>query len=264
MTASGDDTTAIQLTVDGSIAWMTLNRPDRMNALDGAAWQLLRRRIADVASADEIRVLVVRGAGGNFCAGADVQAARSGAHPLQRMRMITDAVRELFELPIPTIAAVEGVAVGAGWNIALACDFVLSTDTARFSQIFARRGLSVDCGGSWLLPRIVGMQQAKRLLYLAEMLSAQEALSLGLVLSASPADELDAAVADLAGRLALAPPAAVRLDKELINSTWTTSFPDQLLRENAAQAINFATDAPIARAAIAQKETPVFEGKWQL
>lgn len=258
------NTETIDLRVVDGVAHLTLNRPDRMNALDRESWLLLREQIARIAADSSIRVVVVRGTGGNFCAGADVQAARSTDHPLHRMRTITDAIRDLFDLPVPTVAAVEGAAVGAGWNLALACDFVLSTDDARFSQIFARRGLSVDCGGSWLLPRIVGMQQAKRLLYLAEMIPAPEAQALGLVLQRAPQEEFEAMVESFLARLVTAPPIALRLNKELVNATWMTSFDDQLLRENAAQTVNFATDAPAARAALAKKETPIFEGRWQL
>ncbi|KRA26079.1 hypothetical protein ASD65_13095 [Microbacterium sp. Root61] len=256
---------SVEFAQEGGVARITLNRPDRMNALDREAWGLLHSAISEVKSNPDIRVVVLRGAGANFCAGADVRAASQRTeHPLQRMRTISDVVRDLFELPVPTIAAVDGVAVGAGWNLALACDFLIATDRARFSQIFARRGLSADCGGSWLLPRIVGMQKAKRLLYLAEMLSASEAYALGLVLKVCAAEAFADEVESLVGKLVVAPPAAISQDKELINATWGMSFSEQLLRENAAQAVNFATDGPIARRAIASGEQPVFEGKWQL
>lgn len=262
-----DDTTSpdpIELTVDGPIARITLNRPERMNAMDRPAWARLRERIAEVAGSPEIRVAIVRGNGRNFCAGADMRAGPMPDHPLRHMRAISDPVKDLFELSIPTIAAVHGAAVGAGWNIALACDFVICTDDARFSQIFARRALSVDTGGSWILPRLVGMQQAKRLLYLAEMISAEEALGLGLVLRTVPAEELETEVDAFAARLAAAAPVTLRLNKELVNGTWEASFAEQLLRENIAQNVNFATDVPAARAAIERNEEPVFEGKWQL
>ncbi|MFT4230696.1 MAG: enoyl-CoA hydratase-related protein [Microbacterium sp.] len=254
----------VGLEIDGSIARITLNRPERRNAMNRAAWARLRERVAEVAADSSVRVAIVRGAGPSFCAGADMKAGPMPDHPLRHMRAISDPVRELFELPIPTVAAVQGAAVGAGWNIALACDFVVCADDARFSQIFARRALSVDTGGSWLLPRLVGMQQAKRLLYLAEMISADEALALGLVLRVVPAAELDAEVTAFARRLAAGAPATLRLNKELVNGTWEASLAEQMLRENVAQAVNFATDVPAARAAIERGEEPVFEGKWQL
>lgn len=249
---------------DGAIATVTLDRPAKMNALDGEAWDALGNAVSALQADPSVRAIVLRGAGGNFCAGADVSAARAPEHPLRRMRRITDVVRTLFEAPVPTIAAVDGVAVGAGWNIALACDFVVATDRARFSQIFAKRGLSVDCGGSWLLPRIVGLQAAKRLLYLAEMIPAAEAHAMGLTHAITTVDEHDAVVAELAARLAAAPPVALAQNKSLLNESFGATFAEQLLRENTAQSINFATDAPTARAAIAAKTQPVFEGRWQL
>lgn len=260
--ASSSD--SVQLRIDGAIARITLNRPERLNAIDRPTWARLRERIAEVAGNPEIRVAVVNGNGRGFCAGADVRAGPMRDHPLRHMRAISDPVRDLFELPIPTIAAVHGVAVGAGWNIALACDFVICTDDARFSQIFARRALSVDTGGSWILPRIVGMQQAKRLIYLAEMISAEEAQALGLVLRTVPADDLEQEVDAFAARLATSPTVTLRLNKELVNGTWEASFAEQLVRENTAQTVNFATDVPAVRTAIERNEEPVFEGKWQL
>lgn len=257
-------TDPVELEVDEGVAWITLNRPDRLNAMDRPAWKRLRERVAQVADDSTVRAAVVRGAGRGFCAGADMRAGPMVDHPLRHMRAISDPVRDLFDLPIPTVAAVHGVAVGAGWNIALACDFVICTEDARFSQIFARRALSVDTGGSWLLPRLVGIQQAKRLLYFGEMISAQEALSLGLVLRTFTAESFDEEVAAFAKRLALAPTVTLRLNKELVNGTWEASLADQMLRENAAQAINFATDVPAVRAALEKNEEPVFDGKWQL
>jgi enoyl-CoA hydratase/carnithine racemase len=250
---------------DGAIATITLNRPAKMNALDGDAWALLDSILETVQNDDSVRVVILAGAGDNFCAGADVSAPRTAnAHPLRRMRSITDVVQRLFELPVATIARVDGVAVGAGWNIALACDFVIASDRSRFSQIFGRRGLSADCGGSWLLPRIVGPQVAKRLLYLAEMIPASEAAELGLVLEFCSIEQLEQTVIEFASRLATVAPVALAQNKALLNSSWTSTFAEQLIRENTAQVVNFGTDGAVARAALAKGENPHFEGKWQL
>jgi enoyl-CoA hydratase/carnithine racemase len=260
-----DDGAPVLLTRDGAITTITLNRPTKMNALDLDAWVALSAAVAEVKDDDTTRALIVRGAGGNFCAGADVRArGQRVLHPLHRMQIITDTVRDLFALPVPTIAAVDGVAVGAGWNIALACDFVVATERSRFSQIFARRGLSVDTGGSWLLPRLVSMQVAKRLLYLAEMLNAPEVHALGLLAEICATEALDEVVDALTTKLVAAAPVAIELDKQLLAASFSSTFAEQLDRENQAQLINFATDAPAARAAIANSETPIFEGKWQL
>src|SRR5262249_3768753 len=126
-----------------------------------------------------------------------------------KLRRLTDVALALHDLTIPTIAKVNGVAVGAGWNLALGCDFVVATPESRFCQVFSKRGLSVDLGGSWLLPKLVGLQQAKRLGLLAETIDADEARSLGLVTWVKPAAEIDAFVADLAARLASGPPVAL-------------------------------------------------------
>ena len=170
---------------ESGVLTLTLNRPERRNAIDGPMWEALRAGFERARDDPETRVVVITGAGGAFCAGADLSAKREG-HPLDRMRSINEIALLLHELPKPTVARVDGVAVGAGWNLALGCDLVVATPTSRFSQIFAKRGLSLDFGGSWLLPRLVGMQQAKRLALLAEMIDATEAERLGLVTWVTP------------------------------------------------------------------------------
>jgi enoyl-CoA hydratase/carnithine racemase len=161
------------------------------------------------------------------------------------------------------VAKVEGVAVGAGWNLALGCDLVVSSRTARFSQIFAKRGLSLDLGGSWLLPKIVGLQQAKRLALLAEIIGAEEAEKLGLVTYLVEPGELDGFTADLAKRLADGPPVALRQSKQLLNENADRTMRDALSSEARTQAINFATeDAPAAFTAFMEKRDPEFTGKW--
>ena len=140
---------------------------------------------------------MITGAGGAFCSGADI-ATPEDIHPRHKLRRLTEVALALHELTVPTVAKVTGVAVGAGWNLALGCDFVVATPESRFCQIFSKRGLSVDLGGSWLLPKLVGLQQAKRLVLLADMIDAEEARSLGLVTWIKAADEIDAFVAELA------------------------------------------------------------------
>jgi enoyl-CoA hydratase/carnithine racemase len=179
------------------------------------------------------------------------------------MRVLSDVALRLHELPIPTIAQVDGVAVGAGWNLALGCDFVVATPEARFSQIFARRGLSLDLGGSWLLPKLVGLQQAKRLALLGDLIDAFEAHSLGLVTWVVPAGELDHFVGELGARLAAGPPIALAQTKALLNEGADRTLRDAVANEARAQAMNFATaDAPEAKAAFAAKRTPKFTGQW--
>ena len=161
------------------------------------------------------------------------------------------------------IAKVNGDAVGAGWNLALGCDLVAATPESTFSQIFSKRGLSVDLGGSWLLPKIVGLQQAKRLVLLAETIDAAEAHALGLVTWMVGAGEIDAFVADVADRLAAGPPVALAHSKALLNEGVDRTMRDALANEARAQVGNFATvDSAEAYAAFAEKRDPSFTGQW--
>jgi 2-(1,2-epoxy-1,2-dihydrophenyl)acetyl-CoA isomerase len=247
----------------GGVRTLTLNRPHRKNAIDAPLWAALRDALTAVRDDPGVRVLVLAGAGGAFCAGADISGGLADTHPLAKMRPLNDVALLLHELPTPTIAKVTGVAVGAGWNLALGCDLVAATPEATFSQIFARRGLSVDCGGSWLLPRLVGMQQAKRLALLAEMIDADEAYRLNLVTWVVPAAEIDPFVAGVAARLVAGPPVALAQTKALLHEGADRTMRDALANETRAQAVNFAgADAPEAFAAFAGKRPPVFTGRW--
>jgi enoyl-CoA hydratase/carnithine racemase len=259
-----DPDSPVLVTRDGQTATLTLNRPASKNAIDDQSWYLLSAALADLAADSGVRVVVVTGAGGNFCAGADLAKKAHDEHPNSRMRRIGNVAIALNELPKPVIAKVDGVAAGAGWNIALACDFIVASANARFCQIFARRGLSVDFGGSWLLPRIAGLQQAKRLALLADMIDAEEALRLGLVTWVKPARELDAFVAALAQRLAALPPVALAQSKALLNQGANQTLREAIDNETRAQAVNYATeDAPAALQAFIDKtEPPDFTGRW--
>ncbi|WP_433710477.1 enoyl-CoA hydratase/isomerase family protein [Nocardia sp. CA-084685] len=240
---------------------LILNRPHRKNAIDAELWHALADALRAAAADRTVRALVLTGAGGAFCSGADISVP-DNAHPVYRMRALTDVALLLHELPLPTVAKVTGVAVGGGWNLALGCDLVVATPESRFSQIFARRGLSLDLGGSsWLLPKLVGLQQAKRLALLGEMIDAEQARDLNLVTWVVPAHEIDTYVTDLATRLAAGPPVALAQTKALLNADHT--LREALAGEAAAQGLNFATaDAPEAFAAFAEKREPQFDGRW--
>jgi enoyl-CoA hydratase/carnithine racemase len=241
---------------------LTLNRPDRKNAINPQLWGELADTLRTAARDRDLRVLVITGAGGAFCSGADISAP-DDVHPQQKLRRLTDVALALHELAVPTIAKVTGVAVGAGWNLALGCDFVVATPESQFCQIFSQRGLSVDLGGSWLLPRLVGLQQAKRLVLLAETIDAAEAHSLGLVTWVKSSDEIDAFVDELAGGLAAGPPFALSQSKGLINDGANATLREALANEARAQPGNFATaDSVEAYAAFAAKRTPTFTGRW--
>ncbi len=251
----------IDLQRDGAIATVTLNRPARKNAMTHQTWHRLREVLTEVAVDPSVRVVVVTGAGGDFCAGADL-TGDGGDALIAGMQVVGATARALFELPKPTIAKVDGVAVGAGANMALACDLVVASERARFSEIFARRGLSLDFGGSWLLPNRVGMAKAKELALLAEMVDAPRALELGLANRVVPVAELDAFVDDWARRLAAGPPVALALTKSLLDNGVGKTFAQAIEGESTAQAVNLASeDAKEAFAAFREKREPVFRGR---
>ena len=136
---------------------LTLNRPRRKNAINRELWIALAEALTAAGDDQGVRAVVITGAGGAFCSGADISTP-DDSHPVHKLQRLTDVAPALHELPVPTIAKVTDVAVGAGWNRALGCDLVVATPESTFSQIFAKRGLSLDLGGSWLLPKIVGLQ----------------------------------------------------------------------------------------------------------
>jgi 2-(1,2-epoxy-1,2-dihydrophenyl)acetyl-CoA isomerase len=176
--------------------------------------------------------------------------------------MIGQAALALHALPKPTIAKVDGVCVGAGCNLALGCDLVVASDRARFSEIFAKRGLSIDFGGSWLLPRRIGLHKAKELALLADIIDADEADRIGLVNRVVPVADLDSFVADWAARLAAGPPLALSLTKSLLDESMSMSMAEALEREAAAQAVNSASeDGREAVLAFLNKRDAHFSGR---
>ena len=243
---------------------LTLNRPRRKNAINPELWVALRDALHAAGRDRGVRALVLAGAGGSFCSGADISVA-DDVHPNQKLQRLTDVALALHELAIPTIAKVTGVAVGAGWNLALGCDFVVATPESTFCQIFSERGLSIDLGGSWLLPKLVGLQQAKRLALLAETIDAEEAYGLNLVTWVVSGADVDAFVDDLADRLAGGPPIALAHTKALLNEGAGSTLRGALASEARAQVGNFATaDAAAAYAAFAERREPSFTGRWAL
>ena len=247
------------------IVTVTMNRPAKRNAANTVMWRELRDSFDDIASRHEDRVMVLTGAGGAFCSGADLSdlAGPNGeVDPRTLMRQIGEVALALHRLPKPTIAKVNGMAVGAGCNMALACDLVVASDGARFCEIFSRRGLSLDFGGSWLLPRLVGLHRAKELSYFGDMVSAQLAVELGLINRVVPAAELDGFSLDWAQRLAAGPPAAVSMTKSMLNRSFEVSLGQALDDEAQAQAINFSSqDAAEGLAAFVERRQPRFQGR---
>jgi 2-(1,2-epoxy-1,2-dihydrophenyl)acetyl-CoA isomerase len=257
----------LDVTRDGDIVTVTMNRPEVMNAMTGSMFNEFGRIFRDLHSDGTVRAIVLTGAGGNFCSGADVggQSERASgvvaSNPLRNLRRIKASAQALHECQHPVVAKVFGVAAGAGLNMALGCDLVYAADTARFSEIFARRGLTIDFGGSWVLPRRVGLHRAKELALLAEVIDAAEADRIGLVNRIVAEADLDAHVADVVGRIAAGPPLALSMSKALLNNGGQTSMSQALEAEGQAQATNFGTqDTREAAQAWIEKRQPEFEG----
>ena len=245
------------------IVTVTMNRPEKKNAITAAMTEDLTSLFREVARSQDDRVLVLTGAGGDFSSGADLtdSASLSGSS-LYHMRRISELALALHSIPQPTIAKVPGVAAGMSVNLAFGCDLVVASDQARFSEIFARRGLALDCGGSWLLPRRVGLHKAKELAFFADVLSASEAQEMGLINRVIPAGELDKVVDEWASRLAAGPPLALSMIKSQLDAGLSSSLEEALEREAVSQSVNFTTaDTAEAMAAFVQKRDPKFTGR---
>ena len=255
----------IEVTRASGIVTITLNRPAKKNAANAQMWDELLETFRAIASSADDRVVVLTGAGGEFCAGADLSGgspSAAGRHPLASMRHVGDVALALHRLPIPTIAKVRGVAVGAGCNMALGCDLVVASENARFSEIFARRGLSIDFGGSWVLPRIIGMHRAKELALFADIIDSAEAERLGLVNRVLPDSEIDGFVDVWAARLAAGPPIALAMTKRMLDNSMQVTLEEALDDEGVAQTVNFGTaDTMEALKAFLEKREPKFEGR---
>jgi len=255
----------LQVGRSGGVVTVTFDRPERRNAINGTMWDELAEVARTVTASAEDRCVVLTGAGGAFCSGADLGGEAGGngarAHQLTTMRRINAVVQAWHDLPRPTIAKVTGVAAGVGFSLALGCDLVVASPEARFSAIFAKRGLSLDGGLSWLLPRTIGRHRAKELALFADILGADEAQQLGIVNRLVPTDEIDAFVDDWAARLAAGPPIALAMTKRMLDRSFDQTFEQALDDEARCQTVNFGTaDTTEAIAAFLQKRPPQFSG----
>lgn len=246
------------------IVTITLDRPHKKNAINTVMWDELLATANEIVRSSDDRCVVLTGSGGDFCSGADLSGDGGGPtnHQLANMRGINAVLQAFHELPQPTIAKIDGVVAGVGLSFALGCDLVVATEEARFSTIFAKRGLSLDGGQSWLLPRIVGMHRAKELALFADVLPAAEVLSMGLINRVVPADAIDDLVATWAARLAAGPPIALAMTKRMLNRSFEQSFEQALDDEARCQTVNFGTqDTVEAITAFIQKRDPKFSGR---
>ena len=257
----------VDLSIAGAVAKIVLNRPEKLNALSLEMRQSLCEHLAQLRYDDAVRVVIVTGAGRAFCSGADVDRMAGQQHDLragrQRMQQGAHAfIRALHAIEKPVIAAVRGPAVGIGWSIALACDLVVASQTARFSQIFRRIGLAPDGGAIWFLTRRLGMARAKELVFSARFVEAEEALALGLVNHVVEDDQLMARTEELAADLAEAPTFALGLAKKLFHAAVGPSLDDYLDLESLVQPqLHLTEDNGEGVAAFREKRAPKFIGR---
>jgi 2-(1,2-epoxy-1,2-dihydrophenyl)acetyl-CoA isomerase len=271
----------IEVERDGGVWTITINRPERRNALDGASRDALVSALREARSDPDVRAVLLTGAGGSFCSGADlgggggnrstpaapaaaappggidqraaVEALRNGAQTL---------LRTLWELDKPTVAAVDGPAAGVGAHLALACDLVVMAQGARLIEVFSRRGLVLDAMGAYLLPRLVGLGRAKQIVFLAEDIGAEQAMQWGLAQYVTEPDQLLEEAQALAARLAKGPTRALGLSKGLLNRSFESSLDQSLLDEALAVALNTANaDMREGMIAFMQRRPAEFSGR---
>ena len=269
MSALDTGTEDLLATVEDGVATLTLNRPDRRNALSPAMLDALERVLAQVEADDAVGAVVLTGAGGAFCAGGDVKgfAERQPGPPpagqLQRQRRSQAATSgRLWQMAKPTLAVLPGPAAGAGLSLALSCDLRWAADTAVLTTAFAKVGLSGDYGSAWFLTRLVGPAKARELLYLSPRLSAAEALELGLVNAVVPAADLPEQAGEVARRLAQGPRVALELMKENVRMAESLPLADYLDVEVSHHLHTFETeDHREAAQAFVEKRDPQFQGR---
>ncbi len=266
------------LLIDDSngVRTLTLNRPERKNSVSPELREELLAALDEARTMDEVRCVVITGAGDAFCSGVDLgksgatKGAAEGERRAPDLRLIRESMKRgmqrvitaIWELDKPVIASVNGVAAGGGAQLALVCDLVLAAETARFIEIFVKRGLAIDSGGGWLLPRLVGLAKAKELVFFGDAVSASEAASIGLVNRVVPDAELAALTTEWATKLAAGATRAIGLSKRLLNHSYEIDLASALDEEASAQALNSQNDDfKEGVRAFMEKRPPEFKGR---
>jgi 2-(1,2-epoxy-1,2-dihydrophenyl)acetyl-CoA isomerase len=264
---------AILLEKEDGVTTITLNRPDALNAIDMQLREELIAALKEVSEDEDVRAVLITGAGRAFCAGGDVklQSKRMerGEKPVETKDIIQSsriglntAVTLISNLEKPVIAAINGVAAGAGCSLALACDIVFASDKARFSAAFVRVGLMPDTGGTYFLPRHVGLHKAKELVFTGDLIDADEAEKIGLVNKVVPADDLMKYAGDYARRLAKGATKAIGMAKIALNRAVTVNLASALEFESYAQSICFQLEDHVeGTKAFKEKREAVFKGR---
>jgi len=265
------ETGSVLFRVENRVGWVILNRPEARNAMNAEMREKYLEALSRCGEDSEIRAVVLTGTGKGFCTGADLSGSRAATgaagppHPgatRDAMRPSQRVIRALWDLEKPVVAGVNGVAAGLGAHLVYACDLVVAAEDARFIEVFVRRGIALDAGGAFLLPRHVGLHKAKELVFFGDDLPADEAVRLGLVNKVVPAGELEATCRAWAERLAEGPTFALGLSKRLLNRSLQADIDTLFAEEAFTQAlVANSEDMREGIRSFMEKRPPAFKGR---
>lgn len=263
------DGAAVTVAIEGAVMTITVNRPEKANALRAEDCGAVRRLVESVDGSDEVRAILIRANGRHFCAGADLVSANSTEVKPSAGRLSRSLeagphgmIAALWHSPVPTVSAVQGQAVGLGLHLAVVCDFSIAAADATFVEQFCRRGFSVDSGGSFLLPRLIGVRRARQMLLRGTPVTAAAAAEWGLIDEVVAPEDLDGAAAALATELAAGPTFSLTHTKQLLNRRASAQLDEALMQEAASvEATVRSADFKEGLRAFTQRRDPVFTGR---